>query len=125
MGADPTLSNADRSDVDRELTDRESAARQTTQRDPQSAGETDPPSGVLRVRCPHCHSPLVLPGGDATSPIDCVACGGRFSLLSGEETLAAGPKAGRRWAISSCWSCWEQGSSAESGKLATAASIAS
>ena len=95
MSTDPTMSNADRFAVDRELTDRESAACQTTQRDPQSAGERDHPSGVLWVRCPHCHTPLVLPGEDAISQIDCVACGGRFSLLSGDETLAAGPQAGR------------------------------
>ncbi len=41
---------------------------------------------AMRVRCPHCHSPIEVVDEISLAKIDCPSCGSRFSLIGGDTT---------------------------------------
>ena len=58
----------------------------------QRPAEGLPEAHGLRVRCPHCHNPVVIVGGDRLTEITCKACGNTFSLIKGDPHTREAPR---------------------------------
>jgi hypothetical protein len=49
------------------------------------------PGSALRVRCPHCHSPMTIAADAPLTDLNCIACGSQFNLVGDSRATCKSP----------------------------------